>query len=1026
MPKIKNITRWIRVFCLHALMYSCFYCYPQNQRLLNEYTTENGLSLNSVNDIHFDKLGFLWVTTADGLQRFDGYRFQTFKHDKLDQKSIPENSVSTVYEDQNGNLWITLLSGICFKSKGKNEFTDLTAAISPSGFRYPLTCVNETDSTVWIMNYPSGIYSVNKISLQIKKLYPFHGFTDQELIYPLSRIYSKGKKIWFRKGLDKRGDLYLVSEEGIKQFRGDGKIKVLFLIADKKDSLIIITDKLLYKAPANDPFSPARILKAQFDSSGFDNELIYFPKKIVNDQYLLFGAKKILLYDAKKEDISLFPHNEYFSPDLIRYLHTATADHHQNTWLGFNGIGGIKVISPQKFNSFNRPVKNALTYTLATAQGEKIFAGIYFGDIEVYDKEGRFLQKIKLPEADKRLGSPRAMAMIDSVTLIVRSTLRQLYAINTRSGSVQLLTHLFPPRSDSVFADFEMGIQKTGNDEILLSYANTILSLKKNLPDRSPAAKAFGDGTQADKAGYKCTTICTLPSKKHITSLFYSNAGQLWIGTISGAWLYDKNRFDKLPLPLTYIKHINQHPDGRVWIATINGLYILKGTRVIKYITTNDGLPNSFVYSVLFDDEGNSWISTNRGLAKIDSMFRITTYSAQEGLQGDEFNTKGYCKGPDGTLYFAGVNGINFFKPKNLVSKTEPSLTMLTGIEVNNQPYLPNLQPEFLQTISLPYNQNNIRLSFSYMDFTVPERNQYKFWLKGFQNDWTTPQTNNTVQYILPPADYELHVLGANYEGVWSKEPLILKIRILPPWYQTVWARIIFALLILGAVGGIFYFISRNRYQKRLQQLEMEQEVQKEKQRLSRDLHDNLGSQLTWLSNTINQLERTQEEHQPMDKKLSQLKEGSGELMQTLRETIWIMNKEKIAAVELFDKLVSHAARHIEAYAPLQLHTEENIITNILLGSGQALQLFRICQEAITNTCKHAQATLLNIKATADEKQFSITISDNGKGFDLNTNDPSGHYGLQNMQERARESNFELKIESSKGKGANVIVSVLI
>ena len=598
------------------------------------------------------------------------------------------------------------------------------------------------------------------------------------------------------------------------------------------------------------------------------------------------------------------------------------------------------------------------------------------------------------------------MMMIDSSTLIVKSVIDKLYAVNINNGTVQSLSHLLPPNTDNTLGDFEFGMQKIRDGEIWLSFRTHIISLQKN------------------NNNYNSKIICTLPGKERINSFYYNDKGQLLIGSIAGAWYFDKGVFQRLPIPFSYVKNINQHPDGKIWIATNEGIYVMKDNRVIRGLNTKDGLPNSFVYGVLFDDEGNSWVSTNRGLAKIDSAFQITTYSAKEGLQGDEFNTKGYCKGPDGTLYFAGVNGINFFKPKNLVSKSEPSQTMLTQIEVNNQPYLPNLQPEFIQTISLPYNQNNIRLSFSYMDFTVPERNQYKFWLKGFQSDWSLPQTNNTVQYILPPGDYELYVLGANYEGVWSKEPLILKIKILPPWYQTTWARIIFALLILGAVGGIFYFISRNRYQKKLRQLQMEQEVQKEKQRLSRDLHDNLGSQLTWLSNTINQLERSQEEHQPTDKKLSQLKEGSGELMQTLRETIWIMNKEKISAVELFDKLVSHAARHIEAYAPLQLHTEENISVNHQLNSGTALQLFRICQEATTNACKHAQASILTIKAFANEKHFSITITDNGKGFEMNTHDSSGHYGLQNMKERAKESNLDFKISSSPGNGTTISVSL--
>jgi signal transduction histidine kinase/streptogramin lyase len=739
---------------------------------------------------------------------------------------------------------------------------------------------------------------------------------------------------------------------------------------------VIISDKFLYKSLANDPFTPVKIFKSSFDASDFDNERINLAKKIANDQYLLLGIRKTLLYDSNKEEISLFPQKEYFSDDLTRYLNTTTVDQHQNSWLGFNGIGGIKVISLQKFSLFSRPLKIALPYSLTADDKGNVYTGIYFGDIEMYDKEGRFLKKISVPEAHKKFGSPRAMAMIDSVTLIVRSTLNELYAIDTRTGNLQILSHLLPSRSDSAFRDFESDMHKISNGEVWFSYANNILSLKKN------------------KTTFSCNNIYTLPSKEHIICFFRNEAGQVWIGTPAGAWMLENNKFQKLPLSLPYVKHINQDRDGKFWLATTNGLYIIKENKIFRHLNIKDGLPNSFIYSVLFDDEGNSWISTNRGLAKItptDTAFLITTYSAKEGLQGDEFNTRGYYKATDGTLYFAGVNGINFFYPKNLVSKSEPSQTMLTKIEVNNLPYLPNLQPEFINTIKLPYKKNNISLSFSCMDFTVPEKNQYKFWLKGFQDDWTLPQTNNTVQYILPVGNYELHVLGANYEGIWSREPLILKINILPPWYQTTWAITIFAFLILTFVASVFYFISRSRYQKKLRQLQMEQEVQKEKQRLSRDLHDNLGSQLTWLSNNISQLERAQQEQKPIEQKLEILKDGSSELMQTLRETIWIMNKEKISAVEFFDKLVNHAARYIEAYPPLQLQTEEDIAVMYELNSGTALQLFRICQEAITNACKHAQATILYIKAVADEKHFSITISDNGKGFDL-TNENTGHY----------------------------------
>ena len=1007
MSRTRYIARCVSLFLLVAIQHRYFYIYSQSQHPLIEYTTENGLSLNSVNDLLFDKQGFLWVTTADGLQRFDGYKFQTFKHDASDKKSIAETSTAEIYEDANGNLWITHRTGIAFKPKGKNEFIEITGAMPPYVFRFPMVCVNETDSAVWVIDYPAGIFAINKYTLQVRFISPFAGFGEKDAIYRMSRMKKKGEKMWLRKGLDNRGDLYLISDEGLKKINNTQKQKLFFIIPEKKDSLVVITSKMLFKSLAGDPFTPVRILKYPFNASDFEDEYTTLPGRIANNQYLLIGTKKIMLYDGNKEMISVFPHNEYFSSDLLRYLHNATSDRYGNSWLGYNGIGGIKVLSLQKFNLFKRPVKNALPYSLTADTQGRLYAGIYLGNIEVYDKIGDFLRTIKLPDEDKRFGSPRAMAMIDSVTMIVKSTLDKLYAIDTRNGKLQIISHLLPSDPDSASMEFEMDIKLVHPGEVWFSFRNQIVSLTKN------------------KNSFTRSIVCTLPVKERINSFYYNTEGQLYIGTLAAVWLFENNRFEKIALPLTYVKHINQHSDGKIWVATTDGIFVLKDKRLIRRLNTKEGLPNSFVYSVLFDNSGNSWVSTNRGIAKIDSMFQITSYSAKEGLQGDEFNTRGYYKGTDGTLYFAGVNGINFFKPENLISKSGPSPTMLTEIAVNNLPYLPNLQLEFINTISLPHTQNNIRLSFSCMDFTVPEKNQYKFWLKGFQNDWTLPQTNNTVQYILPPGEYQLNVLGANYEGVWSKTPLIVNINILPPWYQTTTAKIIFLLFALGVVGIIFYFISKARYQKKLRQLQLEQQVQKEKQRLSRDLHDNLGSQITWLSNNINQLEIAQEQQQPVEQKMNRLKEGTGELMQTLRETIWILNKDKISCIDLCDKLVSIAARHIEVCPPLQLQTEENISDNIELNSGQALQIFRICQEAINNVCKHAQATLLTIIAHAKEKDFTISISDNGKGFDLNNENP-GHYGLQNMKQRAEESNLQLNIESSSAKGTTITVSVQV
>ncbi|MEP7165565.1 MAG: two-component regulator propeller domain-containing protein [Ferruginibacter sp.] len=1002
---IKYINRFARIFILLGIFWTTSCIYGQSPHTLTEYSTENGLSLNSVNDLLIDQQGFLWVATADGMQRFDGYKFQTFKHDDLDNKSLPENSVSLIYEDANGNFWITERAHIVFKPKGKIEFTDLTPSLPAFTFNFPLYVVAETDSSICIISYPNGIFAINKITLKIKKISAFTGFTDKDGIFMLTRMHSKDESSWFIKGTDKTGGLYNISATGIRHFNNENKIKLLFLVQYKKDSILIITDKMAYKASVQDPFAVSQILPTTFNAADFDN--IYMtPRRVAEKKFFLIGTKKIWLFDTEQQKITPFPYTEYFSPELIRYLHISTTDSRENTWLGYNGIGGIKVISPRKFSLFNRPDKNALPYSLATNAEGKTFVGIYLGDIEEYDKDGQFIRKIKIPEADKKFGSPRAMAMIDSSTMIVKSVIDKLYEIDINKGSVKPLSYLMPPNTDSVPAEFEFGMEKIRDGEIWFSYRNSIFSIEKN---------------KNENKSYQSRLICTLPLKERINNFFRNNEGQLWIGTVAGVWCYEHDRFQKMVLPSIHIKHINQQPDGNIWATTMDGIFILKDKRLLRRLDIKDGLPNSFVYAVLFDKTGNAWISTNNGLAKIDTAYHITAYSTKEGLQGSEFNTRGYCKGPDGTLYFAGVNGINFFKPEKLESKNEPSKTMLTGIEVNNQPYMPGLQSEYVNTISLPYDQNNIRLSFAYMDLTAPEKNQFKFWLKGFQDKWTLPQTNHTVQYILPHGDYQLLVLGANYEGAWSREPLVLNIHILPPWYQQTGATIIFILVAFVIVGAAFYFISKSRYQKKLRQLQVEKEIQNEKQRLSRDLHDNLGSQITWLSNNISQLEIAQQNKQPVEQKMNSLKEGAGELMKTLRETIWILNKDKISCIDLFDKVISVAARYVEVCPPMQLQAEENISPGIELNSNQALQVFRICQETINNTCKHSNASLLTITSHTTENSFTIRISDNGKGFDM-TNEAEGHYGLQNMKQRAEESKLQLSIESAPGKGTTTSI----
>lgn len=227
---------------------------------------------------------------------------------------------------------------------------------------------------------------------------------------------------------------------------------------------------------------------------------------------------------------------------------------------------------------------------------------------------------------------------------------------------------------------------------------------------------------------------------------------------------------------------------------------------------------------------------------------------------------------------------------------------------------------------------------------------------------------------------------------------------------------------LLSIAGFIFYYL----YQKRNvnQKVQMQLQVQEEKERLSRDLHDNLGSQMALLSNNIENLDSNFKKQQPLDLSIEKIKGTSRQLLQTLRETIWILNKEQVTAQEFFDKLVDYTHRYLQSYPHIQLEVKEDFLVQKMLNSNEALQLFRICQEAISNACKYAESTKLFLQGNAQQKFFEISICDFGKGFAINQIHEEGHYGLKNMQQRAAAINATLAINTAKGQGVTVTIKI--
>jgi signal transduction histidine kinase len=497
------------------------------------------------------------------------------------------------------------------------------------------------------------------------------------------------------------------------------------------------------------------------------------------------------------------------------------------------------------------------------------------------------------------------------------------------------------------------------------------------------------------------------------------------IGTTNGLFTSTPGKF--IPVKSTsgvHVKYIAKDQLDRFWAATEAGIFIIKDDSLIKILTEQNELSSSFVYGILFDKKNRAWCSSNKGLMRIDSSFTVKAFTQSNGLLNDEFNTNGFLKHPNGNFYFAGLEGIDYFNPDEFEEDTSISAIHLAELKVNYANYTFTKNTDGSISLSAPYDKNNLSFSFSVMDFYNPSVNQFSYYLKGYQSEWSLPTNNNEVNYILPPGEYTLLVKGANHNGVWSSTPLVIKISIVPAWYQTALFKWGLGFTGLFLIGTVLYSLNKRKYRRRLAALKMKQQVQEEKERLSRDLHDNLGSQMALLSNNVENLEINFKKQQHIDDSIEKVKGVSKQLLQTLREAIWILNKEEVTAQDFFDKLIDYTQRYLHSYPGTQLQVTEIFLFQQTLNSNEALQLFRICQEVISNACKYSESKILRLEGKTQQNNFEICIHDFGKGFDVNKINEEGHYGLKNMQKRANAVNGILLISSTAGKGTSVTIKI--
>lgn len=456
--------------------------------------------------------------------------------------------------------------------------------------------------------------------------------------------------------------------------------------------------------------------------------------------------------------------------------------------------------------------------------------------------------------------------------------------------------------------------------------------------------------------------------------------------------------------------------------ASAMGLLVISKTtwKVAKW-TLKQGLASEYVYDALVDKKGDFWVSTSRGMSRIDPVrSKVENFKLTDGLQSNDFNSRTAYLAPDGEMFFGGSQGFNRFYPEDIKKNTYLSQPYLTQLTVKEAPYkLPVVISE-ATSITLPPDSNSFAIQYSVIDYVSEGVNSYQFRLLGSDSTWVNANKQTIARFIQVPAGkYVFEVKAANSDGVWNPIPARLNIEIRPYFWQTQWFK---ALLFFGMVIGL-YFFDKYRVRQLLKQQRKEiklmvQTQEIERNRFAKEVHDGIGANLTALRIMVGLLGNI--DSATLKSKLENVLETT---FDDLRGLINDMSPRGLKIKGLVGVLRERAALINQTH---QVYVIVNVSRKFPkhLAEEYEINLYRMAQELLQNTLKHASATEVTFYFDYADKYLVLSYIDNGKGFDLAQAKLKNGNGIANLYARTQLLKGTIEMYSAAEQGTEVTIKI--
>jgi len=440
-------------------------------------------------------------------------------------------------------------------------------------------------------------------------------------------------------------------------------------------------------------------------------------------------------------------------------------------------------------------------------------------------------------------------------------------------------------------------------------------------------------------------------------------------------------------------------------------------TVVLGQTSAVSAFDDRFVNAILPSEGGDIWFSTQSGLVQLDTAQGQTrTFSRSDGLHHDVFGVGVAAVLPDGRLAFGGNEGYSVLDPEDMVDPSwSPPLT-ITELTTNG-----TIDPERgPYRIDLPWRENELDLKVAAMDFSSTRSLQYRYRLTPSSGDWSVATSDRRVRYTnIRRGEHTLEVQAGTVDGRWFPDIMHVAIAVRPPWWWSNAARVLWALLILTAVSVAFWRAGARRSNRKLQALESRMSLQRERERISRDLHDHVGAQLNYMLATI---DHSRADESPKEAALlPALETQAKESLSQLRSTIWAVNQASISTSSLHSRLLQDVDKWMRVRQDLRIRIDNQCTIDHTLSPARGLNLYRCVEEAVSNAVRHSNARTISLEMSDSAAHVSLVVSDDGEGFDQSEKQTG--MGLDNMNSRMQEIGGRFELESGPS-GTQVLLSV--